>query len=158
MKLGLYDPESLAMDGDLMTIGFVNARDAGDVTTIHIRTAEEAHRIRDALILQKNEVACPFHPISGELSILSGAFQFSKDHPSEGLIGHMEQSGGKKKLVPVPFRLGFEAEQGQLPPSGRCIAKGYMEDGALFVLHMAMVPAGAMPDGEPAPNTPSEDR
>ena len=152
-KLGLYDPNSLTAKDGVMQISFINAMDVKDVSTLPIRTLEEARRVIGYLSAQKSPNQCPLHAFGREPVRISGAYTMHHDKPGEGMIAVGGGAGGVREYT--SFRLLFDIAAAGFPERGGAIITGYMEDETLVAHQMAASPYMTRP--QPALATPQGD-
>lgn len=139
-KFGLYNPSSLKMGEDgVMTVDFINSADHKDVQVIPISEAREAKLIRDVLEAQKSSLRCPLVSPGNMPVFVNGIVAMSKTDPREGVI--RVPGTTERPAHYLPMKTAFDVLPGDLPEKGVCIARGYMDDGALIVSSIIVTPS-----------------
>lgn len=150
---GLYNPTSLKMGEDgVMTVDFINAADHKDVRVIPITGSDEALIIQDILRNQKSSLRCPLVSPGHPPVYINGTLAMSKTDPREGVI--RVSASGERPAYFLPMKTAFDVVPGDLPEKGVCVARGYMDDGALIVSSIIVSPSldrQSQPTNHPEP-------
>lgn len=146
--IGLYDPSSLSLQGSVMKINFIDAKDVGNVRPVEISSPEEASRIMSFLREQVADTPAPnraFHVFGKEHVKLSGMMMQSPVATDEALMMVPSHTAGQ---MIQSIKMLFEVQEGDLPKEGIAIVKGYIENDTMYAYHVLMQARSLSPDIE----------
>ena len=143
MSIGYYDPDTLTIESQAVSIEFINASNEGDRRRVEARSKNEIDILLHNLRHQRDH---QISALGGRAMICRGPIQMSPGIPDEGI---MMVDGDKTRLLPV--KIACELDGFRIPDRALMGAVGYMSEGALIAERAAIAPLMPTPTHSSSP-------